>query len=117
MLDQGFYPDSIWTAPSDEALKNDIWSVHNYERDSQRLRDALTFHEGEKPFRNQPDLAAIRLNNDNTLITLENERQTIEVDKNECPLSSSCHTFEFRRQRCGNSPSIPLPNHSQKCSL
>ncbi len=24
ILDQGFYPDGIWTAPSDEALKNDI---------------------------------------------------------------------------------------------
>ena len=24
MLDQGFYPDGIWTAPSDEALKHDI---------------------------------------------------------------------------------------------
>ena len=24
MLDQGFFPDGIWTAPSDEALKNDI---------------------------------------------------------------------------------------------
>ena len=24
VLDQGFYPDGIWTAPSDEALKNDI---------------------------------------------------------------------------------------------
>ncbi|MBN3034625.1 MAG: beta-glucuronidase [Bacteroidales bacterium] len=24
MLDQGFYPDAIWTAPSDSALKNDI---------------------------------------------------------------------------------------------
>ena len=31
---------------------------------------------------NQP-WAAIRLNNDNTLITLENERRTIEVDKND----------------------------------
>ena len=24
VLDQGFYPDGIWTAPSDEALKNDV---------------------------------------------------------------------------------------------
>lgn len=24
VLDQGYYPDGIWTAPSDEALKNDI---------------------------------------------------------------------------------------------
>ena len=24
ILDQGFYPDGLWTAPSDEALKNDI---------------------------------------------------------------------------------------------
>lgn len=24
VLDQGFYPDGIWTAPSDDALKNDI---------------------------------------------------------------------------------------------
>ncbi|MBP3318034.1 MAG: beta-glucuronidase [Alistipes sp.] len=24
VLDQGFYPDGVWTAPSDEALKNDI---------------------------------------------------------------------------------------------
>ena len=24
ILDQGFYPDGVWTAPSDEALKNDI---------------------------------------------------------------------------------------------
>lgn len=24
VLDQGFYPEGIWTAPSDEALKNDI---------------------------------------------------------------------------------------------
>jgi beta-galactosidase/beta-glucuronidase len=24
VLDQGFYPDGIWTAPNDEALKNDI---------------------------------------------------------------------------------------------
>jgi hypothetical protein len=24
VLDQGFYPDGIWTAPSDEALRNDI---------------------------------------------------------------------------------------------
>ena len=24
MLDQGFYPDGIWTAPSDDALKKDI---------------------------------------------------------------------------------------------
>lgn len=24
VLDQGFYPDGIWTAPSDEALKRDI---------------------------------------------------------------------------------------------
>ena len=24
VLDQGFYPDGIWTAPSDEALKHDI---------------------------------------------------------------------------------------------
>ena len=25
VLDQGFYPEGIWTAPSDEALRNDIW--------------------------------------------------------------------------------------------
>lgn len=24
VLDQGFYPDGIWTAPTDEALKRDI---------------------------------------------------------------------------------------------
>ena len=24
VLDQGFYPDGIWTAPTDKALKNDI---------------------------------------------------------------------------------------------
>ena len=24
VLDQGFYPDGIWTAPTDAALKNDI---------------------------------------------------------------------------------------------
>lgn len=27
ILDQGFYPDGIWTAPSDEALRNDIESA------------------------------------------------------------------------------------------
>ena len=39
----------------DGHVKTDIWSVHNYERDSQRLCDALTFRDGEEPFRNQPD--------------------------------------------------------------
>ncbi len=42
-------------ASGDGHVKTDIWAVHNYERDGQRLRDILTFHEGKEPFRNQAD--------------------------------------------------------------
>ena len=59
-------------------------ALHGREADrGGRTEDDVRPGEDEKPFRNQPDLAAIRLNNDNTLITLENERRTIEVDKND----------------------------------
>lgn len=39
----------------DGHVRTDIWSVHNYERDQQRLTDQLTFHEGREPYRNQGD--------------------------------------------------------------
>ena len=37
VLDQGYYPDGIWTAPSDEALKNDIILGKNAGFNGERL--------------------------------------------------------------------------------
>ncbi len=42
-------------ASGDAHVKTDIWSVHNYERDHDRLVSIFTFHEGKEPFRNQPE--------------------------------------------------------------
>lgn len=42
-------------ASGDSHVKTDIWSVHNYERDSRKLAEALTFHEGQEPYRNITD--------------------------------------------------------------
>ena len=42
-------------ASGDGHVKTDIWSVHNYERDPQKLKDAFTFKPGQEPYRNQMD--------------------------------------------------------------
>lgn len=39
----------------DGHVRTDIWAVHNYERDPQRLVEQLTFHKGKEPYRNQND--------------------------------------------------------------
>lgn len=41
VLDQGFYPDGIWTAPSDEALKNDIILSQNAGFNGARLHQKV----------------------------------------------------------------------------
>jgi len=41
VLDQGFYPDGIWTAPSDEALKNDILLSMNTGFNGARLHQKI----------------------------------------------------------------------------
>ncbi|MEM6632712.1 MAG: sugar-binding domain-containing protein [Bacteroidota bacterium] len=41
VLDQGFYPDGIWTAPSDEALKNDIELAMSVGFNSARLHEKV----------------------------------------------------------------------------
>jgi beta-galactosidase/beta-glucuronidase len=41
VLDQGFYPDGIWTAPTDEALKNDIQLSMNAGFNSARLHQKV----------------------------------------------------------------------------
>ena len=41
VLDQGFYPDGIWTAPSDEALKNDIMLGKNAGFNGARLHQKV----------------------------------------------------------------------------
>lgn len=38
----------------DAHVLTDIWSVHDYERDSLQLVKHFTFHPGEEPYRNQP---------------------------------------------------------------
>ena len=42
-------------ASGDGHVLTDIWSVHNYERDSLRLIEQFTFRPGEEPYRNQPE--------------------------------------------------------------
>ena len=42
-------------ASGDCHVKTDIWSVHNYERDPQKLRQAFTFEHGKEPYRNTMD--------------------------------------------------------------
>ena len=39
----------------DSHVRTDIWAVHNYERDHDRLVEVLSFHEGKEPYRNQGD--------------------------------------------------------------
>ena len=41
VLDQGYYPDGIWTAPSDEALKNDIMLSLNAGFNGARLHQKI----------------------------------------------------------------------------
>lgn len=41
VLDQGFYPEGIWTAPSDEALKNDIKLSQNVGFNGARLHQKV----------------------------------------------------------------------------
>lgn len=41
-------------ASGDGHILTDIWSVHDYERDSLKLVEHFTFRPGEEPFRNQP---------------------------------------------------------------
>lgn len=41
VLDQGFYPDGIWTAPTDEALKNDIQLSMNAGFNGARLHQKM----------------------------------------------------------------------------
>ncbi|MCH3970832.1 MAG: beta-glucuronidase [Prevotella sp.] len=42
-------------ASGDGHVATDIWSVHNYERDPDKLIKELTFTEGQEPYRNQPE--------------------------------------------------------------
>ena len=42
-------------ASGDGHVRTDIWSVHNYDREKERLIDVLSFREGKEPFRNQGD--------------------------------------------------------------
>lgn len=42
-------------ASGDGHVKTDIWSVHNYERDPQKLKEAFNFKPGQEPYRNQMD--------------------------------------------------------------
>ena len=42
-------------ASGDGHVRTDIWAVHNYERDHDRLVEVLSFHDGKEPFRNQGD--------------------------------------------------------------
>ena len=39
----------------DGHIKTDIWAVHNYERDHDRLKASMAFHKGKEPYRNQAD--------------------------------------------------------------
>ena len=39
----------------DGHVRTDIWTVHDYERDYDRLIEHFTFHEGQEPYRNQGD--------------------------------------------------------------
>jgi len=39
----------------DGHVMTDIWSVHNYERDPEKLVEELTFKDGQEPYRNQPE--------------------------------------------------------------
>ena len=39
----------------DGHVKTDIWAVHNYERDHDRLKASMAFHKGKEPYRNQAD--------------------------------------------------------------
>lgn len=40
-------------ASGDSHVKTDIWSVHNYERDQQKLMADFTFEHGKEPYRNR----------------------------------------------------------------
>lgn len=42
-------------ASGDCHVKTDIWSVHNYERDPEKLKKAFTFEHGKEPYRNSMD--------------------------------------------------------------
>lgn len=42
-------------ASGDCHVKTDIWSVHNYERDPEKLKQAFTFEHGKEPYRNTMD--------------------------------------------------------------
>ena len=42
-------------ASGDGHVRTDIWAVHDYERDHDRLIEHFTFHEGREPYRNQGD--------------------------------------------------------------
>lgn len=42
-------------ASGDNHILTDIWSVHTYEQDGQRLFDQLKFEEGKEPYRNNRD--------------------------------------------------------------
>ena len=41
-------------ASGDGHVRTDIWAVHNYERNPQKLINTLSFREGEEPYRNEP---------------------------------------------------------------
>ena len=42
-------------ASGDDHILTDIWSVHNYEQNGERLAEQLTFTEGKEPYRNNRD--------------------------------------------------------------
>ena len=42
-------------ASGDAHIVTDIWSVHNYERNHDKLIQQFTFKSGEEPYRNQPE--------------------------------------------------------------
>lgn len=42
-------------ASGDGHVRTDIWAVHNYERDPQKLISQLAFRKGKEPYRNQGD--------------------------------------------------------------
>lgn len=41
-------------ASGDAHIMTDIWSVHNYERNHDKLVEQFTFKDGQEPYRNQP---------------------------------------------------------------
>ncbi len=92
VLDQGFYPDGVWTAPTDEALKNDIQLSMAAGFNSARLHQKVfepRFHYwadklGYLTWGEFPDWGGIRNFKDREgLLNQENEwRQAIVRDRN-----------------------------------